>query len=86
MKIKKELIKRDVAGETILVPVGKTVYDSNGLFVLNELGAFIWDLLPTADSQEEILRAVLEEYDVTAEEARRDIDQFLAELKELEIL
>lgn len=86
MKIKKELIKRDVAGEIILVPVGKTVYDSNGLFVLNELGAFIWDLLPTADGQEEILGAVLEEYDVTAEEARRDIAQFLEELKELEIL
>ena len=29
MKIKKELVKRDVAGDTILVPVGKTVYDSN---------------------------------------------------------
>lgn len=86
MKIKKELIKREVAGETILVPVGKTVYDSNGLFVLNELGAFIWDLLPGVSDQEEILGAVLKEYDVTAEEARRDIAQFLEELKELEIL
>ena len=86
MKIKKELIKREVAGETILVPVGKTVYDSNGLFVLNELGAVIWDLLPGVSDQEEILGAVLKEYDVTAEEARRDIAQFLEELKELEIL
>ena len=42
MIIKKELIKREIAGDTILVPVGKTVFDANGLFVLNEIGAFIW--------------------------------------------
>ena len=36
MKIKKDLIKREFAGESVLVPVGKTVYDSKGLFVLNE--------------------------------------------------
>ena len=41
MKIKKELIKREIAGDTILVPVGKTVYDANGLFVLNELLGFV---------------------------------------------
>ena len=46
MEIKKELIKRDIAGDTVLVPVGKTVMENNGLFILNELGAFIWDMLP----------------------------------------
>ena len=30
MKIKKELIQREIAGDTVLVPVGKSVYDSNG--------------------------------------------------------
>ena len=49
MIIKKELIKREIAGDTILVPVGSTVYDSNGLFVLNELASFIWDLIPSRD-------------------------------------
>ena len=54
MIIKKELIKREIAGDTILVPVGKTVYDSNGLFVLNELGAFIWEILPKMETEAEI--------------------------------
>ena len=67
MTIKKELIKREIAGDTILVPVGKTVFDSNGLFALNELGAFIWDLLPKAETAEEICDAVLAEYDVPRE-------------------
>ena len=86
MIIKKELIKREIAGDTILVPVGKTVYDSNGLFVLNELGAFIWDILPQVDSEEEICKAVVEEYEVSAEEASKDISEFLTKLRELNII
>ncbi len=86
MKIKKELVKRDVAGDTILVPVGKTVYDSNGLFILNELGSFLWDRLEAADSEAELLHAVLEEYEVTEETAGEDIRKFLDKLRELGIL
>lgn len=86
MKIKKELIKRDIAGDTILVPVGKTVYDANGLFVLNEVAAFIWDLLPRVETEAEICGAILAEYEVTAEEAARDTAAFLAKLREMDIL
>lgn len=86
MKIKKELIKRDIAGDTILVPLGKTVYDSNGLFVLNELGAFLWDKLPQAENEGELLAAVLEEYEVSLEKAGADIREFLEKLRKLDIL
>lgn len=86
MKIKKELIKREIAGDTILVPVGKTVYDSNGLFVLNELGAFIWERLPNMETEAEICEAILAEYDVSKEEAARDVAEFMSKLRELKIL
>ncbi len=86
MNIKKELIKREIAGDTILVPVGKTVYDSNGLFVLNELGAFIWDLLPNVDTQDEICQAILEEYEVSEEDAKRDIAEFMDKLRQLDVI
>lgn len=80
MEIKKELIRRSIAGDTVLVPVGRTVYDANGLFVLNELGDFLWERLPDAGSAEDLLVAVLEEYEVDAETARQDIAAFLADL------
>lgn len=86
MKIKKDVIKRDIAGDVILVPVGKSVYDSNGLFVLNELASFIWDLLPQAESQEDIVKAVLEEYEVEEDVAEKDITQFLEKLKTMDII
>lgn len=86
MTIKKELIKREIAGDTILVPVGTAVYDSNGLFVLNELGAFIWDILPNVNCEEEICRAILEEYEVSADEAARDVAEFMCKLREMDII
>ena len=86
MIIKKELIKREIAGDTILVPVGKTVYDSNGLFVLNELGVFIWDLLPNVETQEEICQAILKEYEVSEEEAKKDVAEFLNKLRQLNVI
>ena len=86
MIIKKELITREIAGETILVPVGKTVYDSHGLFVLNELGAFIWDILPRVNSEEEICKAVLEEYDVSPEVVAADVAEFLGQLRQMDII
>lgn len=86
MKIKKELISREIAGERFLVPVGKSVYDSNGLFLLTEVGAFIWDLIPEAQNPEALVSAVLNAYEVDEATARADIDAFLAKLTELDII
>ena len=86
MIIKKELIQRDIAGDTVLVPVGKTVFDSTGLFVLNELGTFIWELLPRVETAEEICAAILEEYEVPEAVARQDVAEFLQKLEEMNII
>lgn len=86
MKIRKELLKREVAGEAFLVPLGKSVYDSNGLFALSELGSFIWDLLPEAEDAEAILTRILEEYEVEEAVAREDLEAFLEKLRDLEII
>ena len=80
------MIKREIAGETILVPGGKSVYDANGLFVMNELGAFIWDLLPQAQTEADICRAVMEEYEVSEEEVSQDVSEFLQMLRKMDIL
>jgi hypothetical protein len=86
MKIKKELIRRQVGEDTILVPVGQTVYTSNGLFILNEVGAFIWDLLPEAETAEQLIRAVLDAYDIDEASAGADVEEFLESLRKLGIL
>ncbi len=86
MEIKKKLMKRQIAGETFLVPLGKSVYDNNGLFFLTDVGAFIWDKLPQAQTREDIVNAILEEYEVAPDQARQDVDAFCEKLKALEII
>ena len=86
MNIKKRLLKRQIAGDAFLVPVGKEVYDSNGLFFLNEVGEFIWDRLEAANDSEDILKALLEEYDVEESLARKDVETFLQKLRDMDII
>lgn len=86
MKIRKELIRREIAGDVILVPVGGTVLENNGLFALNELGAFLWDRLESTEDEESLVQAVLAEYEVDEETARTDTAAFLQKLREMEIL
>ena len=86
MNIRKKLLRREIAGEIFLVPLGKTVYDTNGLFVLSELGAFIWDLLPESESEEDILARILKEYDVDEDTAKADLTAFLQKLRSMEII
>ena len=85
MEIKKALIKRDIAGDCILVPVGKTILSTTGMFILNEMAAFIWDKLPQINAESVILDGVLKEYDVSAEEAAH-ISEFLDEFRRMEII
>ena len=86
MTFRKELMKREIGGEFFLVPLGKTVYETNGLFFLSELGAFIWDIIPTAETESDIVNAVLAEYEVDEETAKKDVAEFIAKLKEMNIL
>ena len=86
MKIKKRLLKRQIAGDAFLVPVGKEVYDSNGLFFLTEVGEFIWDRLESAEASTDIINAILSEYDVEESVARKDTEEFLNKLRAFEII
>lgn len=86
MRLKKELIRREIAGDVLLVPVGGTVLENNGLFALNELGAFLWDRLEGAADEETLVQAVLAEYEVDETTARTDTAEFLQKLREMDIL
>lgn len=48
MTIRKQLVKRTIAGDVILVPVGDASLELKGLLTLNETGERMWDLLPSA--------------------------------------
>ena len=86
MKINFEFVIREIAGEYVLVPVGKTTAEFNGLFPLTETGAFIWNLLPDAENEDYIVNKLLEEYEIDRETVQADVTQFLNKLREFRII
>ncbi len=86
MKINKEMTLRTVAGENILVPNANTTLDLNGLFIVTETGAFIWNALPNAETPTELVDALLEEYEIDRLTAEKDVAEFLERLRQFNII
>ena len=68
-----ELVKREVAGETILVPIRGTLATLQQIFVLNPVAAFIWEQLDGERSLDKICEGILARFDVTPAAARSDL-------------
>ena len=82
MKIKEGFILREVASSYIVVAVGEAVKTFNGIINLNETGAFLWKQLEKGCTEDELKNALLGEYDVSEEIAKRDANAFVAKLTE----
>lgn len=86
MVIKKEFVLREIAGDFVLVPIGKTSGDFKGLFPISETGAFIWKLLPEAETEQYIIEKFLGEYEVDRETVTSDVNEFLSALRKYGII
>lgn len=86
MKIRYEFVKREIAGDTFLVPVGEAAKEYSGLIAMNGVASFLWDKLPEAENEDALTELVLGEYEVDRETAAADVAEFVAKLKEMKIL
>lgn len=86
MKLSKEFALREIAGNYIVVPFGEKAVNFNAMITLNETGAFIWKKIEEGKSEEEVLEAMLEEYEVDRETAKGHIEKFCEKLKAAGIL
>lgn len=86
MKINGSFILREVAGDTILVPVGSTALQFNGIITLDPVGTVIWKAIEAGKNRDEILAEILETFEVEAQVAASDLDEFLEQLKDKNFL
>ena len=86
MKIKDSYVLRNVAGENLIVPVGGNNINFNSAMTLNETGAFLWQLLTADTTRDALIDAMIKEYAIDTDTAAKDIDLFIASLKEHSIL
>ncbi len=87
MRIKKDFTIQKVGGSWIAVAVGETSKTFHGMVRLNETGAFLWKKMTEADrTVDELVDALLTEYEVDRETATRDVENLVNQFRESGIL
>lgn len=76
-----QVATRIIDGEAVIV-----LPKSGQVKVVNEVGSRIWELIDGTRNIGEITETIVAEYDVTAEQAERDVEEFIQELLESEML
>lgn len=80
MKVSKEFVLREIAGDYIIIPTGHTVMEFNGLITVNEVGVSLWKMLQEEVTIEDLVHGILDEYEVEEDVAREDIQEFIKAL------
>jgi hypothetical protein len=77
------IVSRKIANEFILIPIRQNVADLESIYTLNEVGARIWELMDGKMTMREIKEKIVEEFEVTALEAEKDIAEYLQQLEKI---
>ena len=86
MKIKDGFVLRNVVDEFIVMPTGDNIARFDGAVVLNDVSAFVYKQLEHPTSREDVLEAVLAEFDVDRETAEKDLDALLENFAKMGLL
>lgn len=77
------IVAREIAGETILVPIRQNVADLESIYVFNETASRIWELVDGRRPVREIRDQIVAEFEVQEDEAEQDLAELLAQLEEI---
>ena len=86
MKIRSGFKLMKVGVQNLVVAVDERAEEFNGMVRLNPTGAFLWELLEKEAEKEELVAALLSEYEIDKETAETDVDRFLSILTDNGIL
>ena len=81
MKLNDDFYLRNIFDEHILVYTGADPANADGLFTLNETGAFILSALKETDDINEIARRLAAEYETDEATAAEDVAEYIEILK-----
>ena len=80
------IVRRDIADETILVPIRGNLADMQRIFTLDAVADFIWKQLDGKQTLGEIHTAILKNFDVEADQAALDLNEFIDELQKANLI
>ena len=82
-KRNENFVFRKIGDEMILVPIKDNVGDMGYIYNFNELAAFVWENLDGKDRLLDMKNSIVEEFDVSAQQAEEDLCEFVDDLKEI---
>jgi hypothetical protein len=80
------IVFRKIADEFILVPIRQNVGDLESICTLNEVAARIWELIDGKMKVKEIKNKIVEEFEVTPQQAEKDLIEYLQQLEGIEAI
>ena len=88
MRIKKGFVLREVCGERVIIGEGLGAINFGKMLTLNETAGWLWkEAQAMGDFTVEALADKLcEEYDVDADEARKDVSDIIAEWQNVSVI
>lgn len=87
MKLKYNFVTNEVADKIVAVAVGEDLAKFNGFVKMNDVGAYIFNMLKNDVTAEDIVEAMQKDYADTPEaEIRETVEGFIAQLKESDLL
>lgn len=75
-----KIVMRQIAGETMLIPINQTGADLQKVYLLNETAAVVWRLLESPQSLESLVEALQQEFDASSVTIKEDIVTLLEDL------
>ena len=86
MRLKDDFILHNTGEDFVIIATGEATKNFNGIIKLNNMGGEIVGLLTTDISEEEIIKAIVEKYEVEYEIAREDILNLLDSLRKARVI
>lgn len=77
IKRRQGYILRNIMGDYMLFPSGIEMQQFKGVIFFNELSTFIWNKLQEPFDTDDLVIAILEEYDVEEKQVKADLDKIL---------
>jgi hypothetical protein len=74
------IVSRKIADEFLLVPIKQNVGDLESIYTLNEVATRVWELIDGKMKVGEIKDKIIEEFEVTPQEAEKDLANLVKQL------
>ena len=75
------VVSRQIAGETLVVPIRGRVGDLASIYSFNESGSALWCALEHPRSVDELASLLCQSFEVGWDDARQDVEAFIQEMQ-----